>query len=62
VHNAGSGVWGDIESIDLEGFESTWRVNAYGALAMSREVIPPMKAAGRGNIIFIGATASSVAD
>lgn len=58
VHNAGSGVWGDVESIDLQAFESAWRVNAYGALAVSREVIPAMKAAGTGNIIFIGATAS----
>jgi NAD(P)-dependent dehydrogenase (short-subunit alcohol dehydrogenase family) len=58
VYNAGSGTWGDVESIGLEDFESSWRVNAYGALAVSREVIPAMKAAGRGNIIFIGATAS----
>ena len=58
VYNAGSGVWGDVESIGLDDFEAAWRVNAYGALAASREVIPAMKAAGRGNIIFIGATAS----
>lgn len=58
VYNAGSGVWGDVESIDLESFESAWRVNAFGALAVSREVIPAMKAAGSGAIIFIGATAS----
>lgn len=58
VYNAGSGVWGDVESISLESFEAAWRVNAYGALAVSREVIPAMKAAGSGNIIFIGATAS----
>lgn len=58
VYNAGSGVWGDVESIDLGGFEASWRVNAYGALAASQEVIPAMKAAGRGSIIFIGATAS----
>jgi NAD(P)-dependent dehydrogenase (short-subunit alcohol dehydrogenase family) len=58
VYNAGSGTWGDVESIGLEDFESSWRVNAYGALAVSREVIPAMKGAGRGNIIFIGATAS----
>jgi len=58
VYNAGSGVWGDVESISLEAFETSWRVNAYGALAVSREVIPAMKAAGSGNIIFIGATAS----
>lgn len=58
IYNAGSGVWGDVESIDLDSFESAWRVNAYGALAVSRQVIPHMKAAGSGTIIFIGATAS----
>jgi NAD(P)-dependent dehydrogenase (short-subunit alcohol dehydrogenase family) len=58
LYNAGSGVWGDVESIDLDGFESSWRVNAYGALAVARQVIPVMKAAGSGTIIFIGATAS----
>ena len=58
VYNAGSGVWGDVESIDLESFEAAWRVNAYGALAVSQQVIPAMKAAGSGTIIFIGATAS----
>src|SRR5262245_61473037 len=58
IYNAGSGVWGDVESITPEAFESSWRVNAYGALAVSREVIPAMKAAGSGSLIFIGATAS----
>lgn len=58
IYNAGSGTWGDVESIDLDAFESAWRVNAYGALAVSREVIPAMKSAGSGTIIFIGATAS----
>jgi NAD(P)-dependent dehydrogenase (short-subunit alcohol dehydrogenase family) len=58
VYNAGSGVWGDIESVSLDGFEAAWRVNAYGAFATSREVIPAMKAASAGTIIFIGATAS----
>ena len=58
VYNAGSGVWGDVESIGLDSFEAAWRVNAYGALAASQAVIPAMKAAGSGTIIFIGATAS----
>ncbi|HEX8938262.1 MAG TPA: SDR family NAD(P)-dependent oxidoreductase [Sphingomicrobium sp.] len=58
VYNAGSGVWGDVESISLDGFENSWRVNALGALAVSQQVIPAMKAAGAGTIIFIGATAS----
>lgn len=58
IYNAGSGVWGDVERITLEDFESSWRVNAFGALAVSQQVIPAMKAAGSGVIIFIGATAS----
>ena len=58
IYNAGSGVRGDAESISLEAFESAWRVNALGALAASQQVIPAMKAAGAGTIMFIGATAS----
>jgi short chain dehydrogenase len=58
----GSGVWGDVESITLNEFEAAWRVNAYGALATTREVIPAMKTAGAGAIIFIGATASRRGD
>ena len=38
VYNAGSGVWGDVESIDLESFETSWRVNAYGGLAVLQTI------------------------
>jgi len=58
LYNAGSGVFADVESITPEQFETSWRVNAYGALLCSREVIPAMKAAAAGSIIFTGATAS----
>lgn len=58
VYNAGSGVWGDPESISPDDFERTWRINSLGALHASRAVIPAMKAKGAGNIVFIGATAS----
>jgi len=58
IYNAGSGSWGDVESVTLDQFEQAWRVNALGAFACAREVIPAMKAAGAGNILFIGATAS----
>jgi len=58
LYNAGSGSWGDVESISLEDFEKAWRVNAFGALAAAREVIPAMKRVGKGAIVFIGATAS----
>ncbi len=58
VYNAGSGVWGTVEDVSAADFESAWRVNAMGALLASRQVIPAMKRAGRGSIIFVGATAS----
>lgn len=58
VYNAGSGTWGDVFDITDEDFERAWRVNAAGALSVSRAVLPAMRAAGRGAIIFIGATAS----
>jgi len=58
VWNAGSGVFGNVEQLGLDGFEMAWRVNALGAFAASRLVIPAMKARGQGAIVFIGATAS----
>jgi NAD(P)-dependent dehydrogenase (short-subunit alcohol dehydrogenase family) len=58
VYNAGSGVWGSVEEVSAGDFEQCWRINALGALLASKEVIPAMKQKGRGNIVFIGATAS----
>jgi NAD(P)-dependent dehydrogenase (short-subunit alcohol dehydrogenase family) len=58
IYNAGSGVWGTIEDLTAKDFEQSWRVNTLGAFLTSKQVVPSMKAAGRGSIIFIGATAS----
>src|SRR6185437_8812159 len=58
IFNAGSGVFADVEHITPEEFEGSWRVNAYGALLCAQQVIPAMKSAGRGSIVFTGATAS----
>jgi NAD(P)-dependent dehydrogenase (short-subunit alcohol dehydrogenase family) len=58
VYNAGSGTWATIEDATPLEFEVAWRVNTLGAFLVSKEVVPAMKKAGRGNIIFIGATAS----
>jgi NAD(P)-dependent dehydrogenase (short-subunit alcohol dehydrogenase family) len=58
IYNAGKGVWGSVEEITPEDFESTWRTNAFGAFMAAKQVIPKMKAAGQGAIAFIGATAS----
>jgi NAD(P)-dependent dehydrogenase (short-subunit alcohol dehydrogenase family) len=58
VYNAGSGVWGTIEDVSAKDFEQSWRVNTLGAFLTSKQIIAPMKQAGRGSIVFIGATAS----
>ncbi len=58
VYNAGSGSWKNVEEITPDEFELGWRINTLGALVSSQQVIPAMKQAGKGNIIFIGATAS----
>ncbi len=58
LYNAGSGAFGDVETITADQFEQAWRVNALGSFLCSREVIPAMKARGEGSIVFIGATAS----
>jgi NAD(P)-dependent dehydrogenase (short-subunit alcohol dehydrogenase family) len=58
LYNAGSGVFADVENITPEQFEASWRVNAYGALLCAQQVIPAMKAARSGCIVFIGATGS----
>jgi NAD(P)-dependent dehydrogenase (short-subunit alcohol dehydrogenase family) len=58
VYNAGSGVWGTVEEATAADFESAWRVNTLGGFLASKQVIPAMKRAGRGSIVFVGATAS----
>ena len=58
VYNAGSGVWGSFEEATAADFESAWRVNALGGFLASKQVVQSMKRAGRGSIVFVGATAS----
>jgi len=58
VYNAGAGVWGHVEEVSADDFERAWRINTLGALLSAQQVIPSMKGSGRGNIVFVGATAS----
>ena len=47
VYNAGSGSWGNIESVSAADFENSWRVNALGEFLAAKQVIPAMKKAGQ---------------
>lgn len=58
VYNAGSGAFVSLEDTSPQDFEAAWRANALGSFLAAKQVIPGMKTAGAGSIIFIGATAS----
>lgn len=58
IYNAGSGVFGSIDDVDLDAFDTAWRVNTLGLAAAAKAVIPGMREVGSGNIIVTGATAS----
>ena len=58
VYNAGSGKWGSFDDATAADLEEAWRVNTLGGFLVATEVVPAMKRAGGGSIVFIGATAS----
>lgn len=53
VNNAGCGLMGPIETIDLDAIESLFSTNTIGPLRLIRAVVPHMRARGRGRIINI---------
>ena len=57
LYNAAMRPFGRLMETKPSTFENAWRVNAFGAFLCSREVVPAMLEAGRGAIIFTGATA-----
>jgi NADP-dependent 3-hydroxy acid dehydrogenase YdfG len=57
LYNAGSGTWGNIVEISPDQFETSWRVNSYGAFVSAKEVAAAMIARGHGVMLFTGATA-----
>jgi short-subunit dehydrogenase len=58
VYNAGSGSWKGFDATSADDLERAFRINAVGLLSAAQQVLPAMRAAKRGNIIVVGATAS----
>ena len=58
IYNAGAGAFQNIDDATLESFQDAWEVNCRGLFQTVKEVLPDMRAAGTGNIVIIGATAS----
>jgi NADP-dependent 3-hydroxy acid dehydrogenase YdfG len=58
IYNAGAGAFANIDDATPEDFQSAWEVNCRGLFIAVKEVLPDMRAAGKGSIVIIGATAS----
>jgi NAD(P)-dependent dehydrogenase (short-subunit alcohol dehydrogenase family) len=53
VNNAGASILGAIEETDLEQARALFDVNFFGAVRVTRRVLPLLRAQGRGRIVFI---------
>ncbi len=58
VYNAGAFVPGRVLDIEPAEFERCWRVGCFGGFLVGQQAARRMKQAGRGSIIFTGATAA----
>jgi len=53
VHNAGIAAVGCVEEMPFEAWERLFRTNLFGPVRLTRELLPSMRAAGRGRIVVI---------
>jgi NAD(P)-dependent dehydrogenase (short-subunit alcohol dehydrogenase family) len=58
VYNAGAFQMGGVLEISPEKFDECFKANCAGAFYAARQILPAMVGAGRGTVIFTGATAS----
>jgi NAD(P)-dependent dehydrogenase (short-subunit alcohol dehydrogenase family) len=60
VNNAGYGQYGAIEDVSLEEWRAQFEVNVFGTIAVTRAVLPGMRAARRGTIVNVSSLAGKV--
>ncbi|HUZ92883.1 MAG TPA: SDR family NAD(P)-dependent oxidoreductase [Candidatus Paceibacterota bacterium] len=58
VNNAGQGMYGPIEKIDIEKYKEVMELNVYGALRAMEAAIPVMRAQGGGMILNVSSRVS----
>ncbi len=58
INNAGQGLYGPLERIDLNDYAAVWHLNVVGPLVAMQSVIPIMRAQGGGSIINISSMVS----
>lgn len=60
VHNAGISLWGYFEDCEEAEIRRVFDVNLFGAMAVTRAVLPPMRRAGRGRLVFISSVGGRI--
>jgi NAD(P)-dependent dehydrogenase (short-subunit alcohol dehydrogenase family) len=58
VYNAGRRVRGPVETLDPTEVQRAWMVGCFGGFLVAQQAVRRMMKAGRGTILFTGATAS----
>lgn len=61
VNNAGISVMGPFEEVPLENWRRQYETNVFGVVAMTKAVLPQMRANGHGRIVNIGSIAGRIA-
>lgn len=61
VHNAGISLRGYFEDCDDDEIRRVFEVNLVGAMTVTRAVLPAMRQAGRGRLIFVSSIGARVA-
>jgi NAD(P)-dependent dehydrogenase (short-subunit alcohol dehydrogenase family) len=61
VNNAGYGQYGAVEEVTSEEWRAQFDVNLFGAIDMTRAVLPEMRTAGRGTIVMVSSVAGRIA-
>ena len=61
IHNAGLSLRGYFEDLDDEEIRRVLEVNLFGAMTVTRAVLPHMRAARRGRLIFISSVGGRIA-
>jgi short-subunit dehydrogenase len=58
VNNAGQGMYGSVESVDIEKYKEIMELNVYGVLRAMQAVIPLMRKQGGGMILNVSSRVS----
>jgi NAD(P)-dependent dehydrogenase (short-subunit alcohol dehydrogenase family) len=59
VHNAGIAAVGCLEDMPIGVFEQIFATNLFGPMALTRALLPAMRAAGRGRIVVVSSQGGS---